>query len=305
MDRQFLSPKYWPTWVGVGILYALSKLPYRFQISLGSILAKFIYFAFRKRRHITEVNIQLCFPELSESEQAQLVKDTIRQNAIGIFETGLSLWADDKQLDFDVEIKGSEHLQEALQEGKGILLLSAHFSSLDLGGRLLSRSFPLDAMYRKHNNSLMDKIISEGRNRSLNQVIERKNIRKVLQALRKNHIVWYAPDQDFGPKNSVYAPFFGIEAATITATSRMVKLNGSPILMYSHHRKEDDSGYELEISPPIENFPSGDDIQDATAVNQAIEAAIRKHPDQYMWVHRRFKTHPQGKNYLYKKKPGT
>jgi KDO2-lipid IV(A) lauroyltransferase len=115
--------------------------------------------------------------------------------------------------------------------------------------------------------------------------------------------VWYAPDQDFGPKHSVYAPFFNVPAATITATSRFAKLNDSPILMFTHHRCHDDSGYELELFPVIENFPSGDDVQDATRINQELEKGILKDPSQYMWVHRRFKTHPEGKNFLYRHSP--
>lgn len=300
INKQFLTPKYWPTWAGLGLLYMICLLPFQWQIKLGNTVGDLMHSLFKSRRHITQVNIKLCFPELNEAEQQQLVRDVFRNNAIGIFETSMSWWMSEKRLNLPITLKGKEHLDEAMALGKGVILLGAHFSTLDMGGRLLSRFFEVDAMYREHNNLLMDSIIKSSREKHLGQVIERESLRSVLRALRKNRVVWYAPDQDFGPRYSVYAPFFDVPAATITATTRMVKLNNSPILMFTHHRKADNSGYELELFPLIEHFPSGDDIKDATRINQELEKGIRKNPAQYMWVHRRFKTHPDGKNFLYR-----
>ena len=299
IKKQFLAPNYWPTWAGLGLLYVICLLPFPWQIKLGNWVGDLMHLLFKSRRHITEVNIKLCFPEMPAIERQQLVRNVFRNNAIGIFETSMSWWMSEQRLNLPVTLKGKEHLEEAIALGKGVILLGAHFSTLDMGGRLLSRFFEVDAMYREHNNLLMDSIIKSGREKHLGQAIERESLRNVLRALRKNHVVWYAPDQDFGPRHSVYAPFFDVPAATITATTRMVKLNHSPILMFSHHRTADDKGYELELFPLIENFPSGDDILDATRINQELEKGIRKDPAQYMWVHRRFKTHPKGKNYVY------
>ncbi|WP_293265547.1 LpxL/LpxP family Kdo(2)-lipid IV(A) lauroyl/palmitoleoyl acyltransferase [Neptunomonas sp.] len=300
INKYFLAPKYWFTWAGLGLLYLICLLPFHWQMKLGNKVGDLMCLLFKTRRHITEVNIALCFPDLSSAEKKQLVRDVFRNNAIGIFETSMSWWMNDKRLNLPVTLKGKEHLEEALSLGKGVILLGAHFSTLDMGGRLLSRYFDVDAMYREHNNLLMDTIIKSSREKHLGQTIERESLRSVLKALRKNRVVWYAPDQDFGPRHSVYAPFFGVPAATITATSRMVKLNSSPILMFTHHRKPDNSGYELELFPIINHFPSGDDVQDAIRVNQELEKGILKNPAQYMWVHRRFKTHPNGKNHVYK-----
>ena len=294
-------PKYWPTWLGLGCLYALCLLPYRFQIHLGKYLGDLMYLVFRSRRHITEVNIRLCFPEKSLQQQKHMVREVFRHNAIGMLETSMAWWMSDKRLKVNVTFKGQHHIEEALAQNKGVILLGGHFSTLDMGGRLFTRFFPADVMYREHNNPLMEIIIKASREIHLTQAIERESLRSVLRALRKNHIVWYAPDQDFGPRHSVYAPFFGIDAATIPATSRMVKLNDSPILMLAHHRTPDNKGYELEVFPIISDFPSGDDVKDATRINAELEKGIRKDPAQYMWVHRRFKTHPKGKNYLYRR----
>ncbi|WP_028467811.1 LpxL/LpxP family Kdo(2)-lipid IV(A) lauroyl/palmitoleoyl acyltransferase [Neptunomonas japonica] len=302
-NTHFFSPKYWFTWVGLSILFVISYLPYTTQIILGKSTGNLMYRLFKKRRHITDVNIRLCFPEKTPAERQLLVRNIFQNNAIGMFETSMSWWRDDKFLSMPVTLKGQKYLDEALSQNKGVILLGAHFSTLDMGGRLLARFYKVGAMYRKHNNSLMDFVIKQGREKHLDQTIEKKNLRGVLKALRNNQVVWYAPDQDFGPKHSVYAPFFNVSAATITATSRFAKLNDSPILMFTHHRSQDDSGYELELFPVLENFPSGDDVQDATRINQELEKGIRKDPSQYMWVHRRFKTHPEGKNFLYRHPP--
>ncbi|PSL13917.1 KDO2-lipid IV(A) lauroyltransferase [Marinobacterium halophilum] len=278
----------------------LNRLPWRWQIRLGRILGRGLYLLNGKRRHVTRTNIRLCFPELSDTEQEQMVKAVFANNGIGIFETAMAWWTPRKCLRNHVTLKGREHLDAALQQKNGVILLGAHFSTLDLGGLLFSEFYPVDAMYRRHNNPLMEQIITRGRNRFFDMTIERSDIRSVIKGLRQNHIIWYAPDQDFGSKQSVYAPFFGIPAATITATTRMVKLNKSPILMLAQHRLPDDSGYELELFPVITPFPTGDEAADAARINAEIERAIRKDPAQYMWVHRRFKTHPKGKGYLYR-----
>lgn len=299
-NKRFFSPRYWPVWFGLAVLWLLNRLPWRWQIHLGRLLGRVLYWLSPRRRHVTEVNIRLCFPELDPPAQARMVKAVFANNGIGLFETAMAWWTPLQQLRGHVTLKGREHLEAALAQGKGVILLGAHFSTLDLGGLLFSDYYPVDAMYRRHNNPLLEAIITRHRLRYFGQAIERSDIRSVIRSLRRNRIVWYAPDQDFGMKQSVFAPFFGVPAATITATTRMVKLNDSPILMLAQHRLPDDSGYELELFPIIQPFPTGDDAADAARINAEIERAIRKDPAQYMWVHRRFKTHPKGKNYLYR-----
>lgn len=298
----FWHPRFWLTWLSMGLLWLLNRLPYRAQMMLGSTFGKILYWMARDRRHVVSVNVKLCFPELSASEQRKLCRRIFINNGIGVFESAMAWWSPKPWFDTRTVLKGREHLEAALAQGNGVLLLGAHFSTLDLGGLLFAQFYPVDAMYRRHNNPLMEKIITRGRSRYFGQSIERSDIRSVIRALRKNHIIWYAPDQDFGRKQSVYAPFFGVPAATITATSRLVKLNGSPILMLAQHRLPDGQ-YELELMPVIEPFPTGNDEADAARINAELERAIRKDPAQYMWVHRRFKTHPKGKNFLYQRTP--
>lgn len=302
---RFPAPRFWPARAGIALLWLLNRLPWRWQIRLGRVVGHLLFYLSPRRRHVTQVNIRLCFPELSPAEQAKMVRSVFANNGIGLFETAMAWWTPLDKLRGCFTLKGREYLDAALAEGKGVILLGAHFSTLDLGGLLFSDYYPVDAMYRRHNNPYLEQVITRNRLRYFGQAFERSNIRAVVRALRKNHIVWYAPDQDFGRSQSVYAPFFGVPAATLTATSRMVKLNGSPILMLAQHRLPDDSGYELELFPPLPSFPSGDEAADAARVNAEIERAIRKDPTQYMWVHRRFKTHPKGKNYLYRRRQTT
>lgn len=300
-NLQFLAPKYWPTWMGLALLRLINLLPFDLQLKIGVALGQLIRILASKRRHVAEVNIRLCFPHLSKADQTKLVANTFKNNGIGIIETAMAWWSDRESFRSKVSIEGKEYLDEALSEGKGVILLGAHYSTLDLGGLLFSLFYPLNTMYRPHNNLLMDKVITKGRLRSIKSMIDRSDFRSVVRALKKNEIVWYAPDQDFGPRHSVYAPFFGIDAATTPATSKLAKLSKSPVILLSHHRKSD-GNYVLRLHPKIEPFPIDGDIAAASRVNKEIEIGIRYDLSQYMWMHRRFKTHHNGKNYLYSKK---
>tara|TARA_Y100000782_G_scaffold23437_1_gene25772 strand:+ start:13642 stop:14562 length:921 start_codon:yes stop_codon:yes gene_type:complete len=298
--NSFLAPKYWPTWLVILLLRLLALLPFKLGLAFGRLIGITLYYLLPKRRHITEVNCSLCFPELTQEEQVTFVRDVFKNNSIGLIEAAWSYWGNKQALQERTEYLGFELLDEALSQGRGVILLGAHYSHLDLGGMLFSRyGAPLISMYRQHNNPLMEKAICEGR-ASFSTPVERKKLREVIRQLRKNHVIWYGPDQDMGHKTSVFVPFFGQTAATVTATTRMVKLNNSPILSMQQRRKEDDSGYIIEIVP-VENFPSGDETKDAHLMNLAIEAGVRKAPTQYMWVHKRFKTQQDGHTSPYQK----
>lgn len=297
--NQFLAPKYWGTWIIILLLRLIALLPFKAGLAFGNSLGSLLYRLIVKRRRVAEVNIGLCFPELDAAAQQQLVKDVFKANAIGLVETAWAYWGDIETIKSRTTFKGFELLDQALQHERGVILLGGHFSTLDLGGLLLSFYGKLfDCVYRPHNNPLMDYWICKKRSR-FTKVVDRKKFRQLLRDLRKNHCVWYAPDQDFGSKGAVFVPFFGQPAATIVATTKMVRLNNSPILMLAHYRNADNSGYTIEVTAMPE-FPSGDETRDAELVNQAIEQAVRKAPEQYMWVHKRFKTQPDGNQKLYK-----
>lgn len=292
-NTALLHPKYWPNWIGIGLLRVIGWLPFDWQLGLGARLGDLAYHLARDRKHIATTNIDLCFPELTSVQRQQLVKNVFRNNGRGIMETAFA-WTGRIELVQDrFSFLGLEHLIAAAKEGKGVLLLGMHFSTLDLCGAALGRQVPFDVMYRRNKNTLLESVMREGRIRNFPNAIERSDVRSVIKALKAGHIVWYGPDQDYGRKHSVFAPFFGIQTASITATARIAKITGAPVIVFQH-RRDADNQYIVELSSPLENYPIGEDTQDATTVNTLVESAIRKAPEQYWWVHRRFKTRPEG-----------
>lgn len=296
----FFSPRYWPVWLLIGFLTLCARLSDTNQRRLAKLLAGFMSLLARRRRHIIDVNLRLCFPEWDDDQRKRQLNDILYQNALGLIETANAYHRPVESFRASVTVTGLDVLQQAQAQEKGVLLLGAHYSHLDFGGALVSLFCSPYAIYRPNNNPLMDRYILEGRARFMKGVIERSDMRGIIRALKRNEVVWYPPDQDYGRDHSVFAPFFGINAATITATSRLVKFNQSPVVMLSCYRDDDTGKYQLEFSAAPEGFPSGDEVTDATLINRELERCIRKAPTQYMWMHRRFKTQPDGRAKLYR-----
>jgi KDO2-lipid IV(A) lauroyltransferase len=287
-----LHPRYWPTWLGIGGLHICAWLPWKAKIALGKGIGHLALAFARERRHFTEVNIRLAFPEKSPEEQKQLVKDTFLANGIGIMEGAIGLVRDVSFMRDRVTFKGQEYLDQALADGKGALILGIHFSVLDLGGALHGLFYSVDAIYKPHKNPVFDRFILKGRHKHFDRLTPHRDLKGLVRRIKQGHAAWYSPDQDFNRKVSVFAPFFGVQAASITMTARIARMTGAPVLPLRIHRNPDNYTYTLEYLPALENFPSGDDVADATQVNQVIEKLIRIHPEQYLWMHRRFKTRP-------------
>jgi KDO2-lipid IV(A) lauroyltransferase len=295
-----LHPRYWLTWFGFGVWWLVAQLPYRWQLKLGRGLGWITFRLARHRRHIAERNIALCFPQLSAAEQAQMVRDTIDSTAIAVFESGIVWFWPSWRIRKLFTVEGIEHLQQAQREGKGVLLMAMHFTTLDIGGGMLCMEHSFDAMYRPHKNPVYDYVQRRGRERhtEASVVIARNDVRGTVKALRSGRAVWYAPDQDYGPKHSVFVPFFGVQAATVTATAHIARLGRAPVIPFVQTRLAH-GGYRITVFPPLENFPEGDDLADARRINAFIEERVRENPAQYMWVHRRFKTRPEGEPGIY------
>ena len=294
--------KYWSTWLGMGSLWLITRLPYHWQMWIGTQLGRILYRFATKRRPIAETNIRLCFPDLSPREQTRLCKDVFIAQGLGIIETGLAWWGEDEVLKHRYQVEGIEHYEAALAQGRGVLVLGAHFSNLDLAGRLTSFFMDLDVIYRHQNNKVIHDIMVGARDKTFTNAYERSETRKILRALKKGRSVWYAADQDYGRRHSVFAPFFGIPAATITASSRLAGYHDTPVLMLSHYRTDDKQQHLFAFSPVLENYASGNDVDDATRVNQLLEQSIKRFPAQYLWLHRRFKTRPEGEQGFYPKR---
>lgn len=294
MQTSPFHPRYWPTWFGLAILRLFCLLPYTWLMAFADRLGRFLNRALPHRRHVVEVNIDLCFPELSATEKAQLVENTMVSSTKAIFEIALSWWASTRFIQKRCKTEGFELLDQYRQQGRGVVLIGAHYTSLDLAGRVIGSQQDLDITYKGQKNAAFDYCINRQRKRYFGHLIEKLEMRKMVKHLKSGRVVWYAPDQDFGRRGSVFAPFFGVEAATITTIGKLVKLTGAKPLFYSHFRIEDGehTHYLARIHDPFgENF-GDDDVANATLMNKAIEDVIRQHPDQYMWVHERFRTRP-------------
>lgn len=294
--RTFSLPKLadWPVALALGLLRLISKIPFPHNIRIGKRFGALLYRIPSRRKRIVLTNLKLCFPELSDTERNAFCKEVIENYGAGMVETAMAWWADKDTLYKLVEIEGLELLEAAQKKGKGVLLLGAHFTTLDLGAAFAAKYFDYALVYKPQKNEFFDNAMYQGRSRHSTSNIKKTELRKLIKTIREGKVVWYAPDQDDGLRNSVFAPFFGQQAASLTATANLARLTGAPVLMYGQHRKSDDSGYVMRITGPLENFPSGDDVTDASAVNTLIENAVRHTPAQYYWFHRRFKTQPEG-----------
>ncbi|MCJ8284039.1 LpxL/LpxP family Kdo(2)-lipid IV(A) lauroyl/palmitoleoyl acyltransferase [Halomonas sp.] len=297
--RYWTQPRYWPTYLAITAMRASAWLPWRCKLALGRLIGLAAWRFAGRRRHITETNIRLCFPELDPAAQARLVKQSFLANGIGIFETATGWCRDPEHLRHRVTFKGQEHMARVQAEGKGALIIGIHFSTLDLGGALHSLFFPADVVYRPHDNPVFERFMTRARNGIFGTAIDRHDLRGVVRRIKAGHHVWYSPDQDFGRDASVFAPFFGVEAASIKLTAKIAKMTGAPVMPLIFHRNPDNRTYSLEYLPALGNFPSGDEVADAARINAVIEAAIRRHPEQYLWMHRRFKTRPRGEAKIY------
>ncbi|MCZ6502698.1 MAG: LpxL/LpxP family Kdo(2)-lipid IV(A) lauroyl/palmitoleoyl acyltransferase [Gammaproteobacteria bacterium] len=299
LQVHFLHPKYWPTWLGFGLMWIATRMPHRVRIATGSFIGLLGYYFASRRRHIIDVNFHLCFPEMQEEERRHLIRRTFRSTGISLIETALVWLRDPSEFRHMVTICGLENLTRALDEGRGVILLGMHLSTLDFCGAILATYIGFDVMYRRNKNKLLEAIMTRGRAHNYPKAIQRDDVRAVVTSLKLGQIVWYGPDQDYGRKHSIFAPFFHVEAASITATSRIARMTGSPVVVFTHYRKSDDSGYEIFLSKPLDNYPADDERENATRINRVVEDAIRRCPEQYWWLHRRFKTQPPGKSRPY------
>jgi len=294
--RALLHPRYWLLWLGLGLLWLVVQLPYPLLLGLGRILGKLMYWFMAERREVARVNLALCFPQMNELQREQLLRENFASNGIALFEMAMAWWWPKRRLAKLANIEGIEHLQNAAAKGQGVVLMSLHFTTLEIGAALLGQVVTIDGMYREHRNAAFDYVQRHGRERHNRdaKAVEREDVRSMMRSLRSGRAIWYAPDQDYGRKASVFVPLFGVEAATVTATSTFARLGKAQVVPFTQRRLPNAQGYQLIVHPPLQDFPGGDDTADALRINQWVEQAIAEQPEQYMWVHRRFKTRPEG-----------
>lgn len=299
-----LHPRYWLLWLGLGLLWLVIQLPYRWLLALGRVLGWGMFHLMGERREVARTNLALCFPDMSEIARERLLRENFASNGIALFEMAMAWWWPRKRLAGLAHIEGLEHLTNAAAQGKGVVLMSLHFTTLEIGAALLGQAVTIDGMYREHRNAAFDFVQRRGRERhNLDaKAVEREDVRSMMRSLRTGRAIWYAPDQDYGRKASVFVPLFGVEAATVTATSTFARLGKALVVPFTQTRLPNGQGYRLSVHPPLTDFPGESETADALRINQWVEQAVREQPEQYMWVHRRFKTRPEGQSRPYAKR---
>jgi KDO2-lipid IV(A) lauroyltransferase len=302
--RYFFHPRFWPLWLGLGALWLIVQLPYGALLELGRWLGLGMYRVATERRRVAARNLELCFPNMPSVERKRLLKENFASTGIAFFEMAMSWWWPKARLAKLAHIEGLEHLQAAQRDGEGAILMALHFTTLEIGAALLGQRHTIDGMYREHRNPLFDYVQRQGRERhNLDSLaVEREDVRGMIKLLRKGRAIWYAPDQDYGAKQSIFVPLFGIEAATVTATTHFARLGKARVIPFTQRRLEDGSGYRLVLHPPLQGFPGESEAADALRINQWVEQAVTECPEQYLWAHRRFKSRPVGTPKLYEKR---
>lgn len=289
MPLKLLHPRFWLTWGGVGVLRLVVLLPLGIQMALGKIIGILLYNTMSSRRKVSCINIEIAFPELTPQERKKLNRQHFISLGESVFSTALSWWGTESFIQGISEIEGLDYLLEANKED-GVILIGGHFTSVELGGRVLAKHTRFHTVYRPHQNELLEYLTVQRRTLNIGKAISKYNIREMIKSLKKGKIVWYATDQNYRSKNSIKIPFFGVNAPTNPGTSRLSKMTKSRVIPFFVFKKNPKS-YLLRILPPLSNFPSGDSYEDTLRINQIIEKQIKMFPAQYLWTHKRYKNY--------------
>ncbi|AFJ47452.1 lipid A biosynthesis lauroyl acyltransferase family protein [Shimwellia blattae DSM 4481 = NBRC 105725] len=295
-----LHPRYWLTWSGLGLLWLLVQLPYPLIAIIGRGAGRTSRRFLARREQIARRNIALCFPQLSAQKREELISENFASLGMALLETGMAWFWSEKRLRRWFSVDGLQNLADAQHNNRGVLVIGVHFMSLELGGRIMGICKPMMAVYRRHNSPLLEWAQTKGRMRSNKGMIDRRHLKEMVNVLKQGEAVWFAPDQDYGPKGSCFAPFFAVpNAATTNGTYVLSRLSHAAMLTITMVRKTGNKGYQLVIEPELLDYPASDEVAAATWMNKIIEREIMRAPEQYLWVHRRFKTRPGGSASLY------
>jgi len=296
---KLLHPSLLPNWLGVGALWLLHWLPLPLQAALGNAAGWLIALFPGRRRRIVATNLALCFPEASPETRRRWLRQTFQSSLRAALEHGVLWWGSEARLRRLIRIDNPEAV---LGDGaRPVIWLAPHFVWLDMGGARLAMDHAAASMYAHARNPVADKMMRHGRSRFIPPVLIAKNdgIKPVLKALKDGLPFYYLPDQDHGRHNAVFVPFFGISTATVSALPRLARLTGAQIVPVVTRQLSWGRGYAVRFYPPWDNYPSGDLAADVARMNGFIEDRVREMPPQYLWLHRRFKTRPEGEASLY------
>ena len=288
-----LHPKYVPTWIGMGFIYLCKFLPYKVLIYLGTLFGYLLYGVSPHRKQIAEANIKLCFPDKSQIEIHDLVKDHFKNIGIGIFEIAIAWWSSDKTIENLKRSSKNLDIFKELDKEKGVLILIKHSTHVELDIRLMAKEIELGGMYKPQSNEVMNYLMIRARNKYVVGAIHNHQAKQAIRWINNGQKFLYAADQDYGEKNSEFIPFFGIDAATVTFPEKLSR-SGVKIVMANVSKNLE--GFDLEFHEIADYKEEGSVLKE---VNQFYEKYILKSPENFLWTHRRFKSRPQGQESIY------
>lgn len=272
---------------------AIVLLPFRWQLAAAKRLGGWSHHVLGRRRRVVDRNLAACFPELSEEQRNALARAHFEALGASLVEMAMGWFGAIERIRRLVRIEGRQHLEQAIGQDRGVILFSAHFTPFEIFFPVLGPLCPrFSGMYKLQRNPVMNRIMTKGRGRSTDSLYDKDSVRDMLRELRRKAVVWYASDQSYTQKGSALIPFFGVPAMTNTSITRIAKISGAVVLPYFCRRAPDDSAYIMTIGAPLADFPSDDPVADMKRFTALLENYILTCPEQYWWVHRRFKGRP-------------
>ena len=299
-QARFLKPRYWPIWCMLALIFLIGRLPLKWVLALGRRIGRLLLRTGGYRVHVTRRNIELCFPEKTEKEREQILHSNFEALGIALLEPGIAWFSSRRRIARISRFEGMPHLQKGMQDKQDMLLSCLHMTCVEMMIRIACEHFPCTILYRPQNNPVYEYVSGVCRNRFRHspRLVPRKQVKEFLQFIRQGEIGVILPDQDMGDKRSIFIPFFGIPAATITSTSSFARQTDAKVL-FGQYWLDENSRYRAVISEPLPHFPTDDERADTLRITELTETFIRRYPAQYLWQHRRFKTRPAGEKALY------
>ncbi|MEZ5536667.1 MAG: lysophospholipid acyltransferase family protein [Thiolinea sp.] len=295
LDKALLHPRYWPTWAGLGGLWLLAWLPRRLRHWLGQRIGDFIYRSNRKRRRIIMINLQHCFPQLSDTERKQLTRQTLQSYGCALLDYSILFFRSRDWLATQVSIDGQEKLEAALSNNENIMLLLGHSVWLEFAPLAIGQHYSAYGSYKPFKNPVFNWLIARSRLKDVEFVIAREEgMIKLVRAMQPGRMLFFLPDQDHGAKHSVFAPFFAASKATLTTPARIAKLGKASCFPVMTFFDRDNGKYRTMIGEQLTDFGQGSAEQDAAAMNAGFATLITKQPGEYMWLLKLFRTSPDG-----------
>lgn len=289
--KDYLAPRNWPTWIGIGLLWLLSRFPFKTQMALGRGIGKLSAKLLRSRRQVAIRNLELAFPELTPEERLKTTLRVFEHVGMGIAEAASMWFRPVSFLDPHFTIEGLEHLEAAKSRGKGVIILQAHFTLIEAAAAVIGSRVPMSAVVDNPKNELFGALLKYHRERHVTETIENHNIRKMIRRLRNNEVVWYSPDLYVAKSNGgILTNYFQQPVLTTDGIARIARMTGATLIPYYPNRQLEHKPARLVFLPPLTSFDTSDLTVATQQMNDLFEAQVRRQPDQYFWVHKRFKS---------------